>query len=62
MKSRITFALAVIALNFGLVSLASAVTPPKTCQDFCATVRCAYWAPTCGLYVNAEGQTVCGCH
>ena len=62
MKSRITLALAVVALNFGLVSLASAVTPPKTCQDFCATVRCAYWAPTCGLYVNAEGQTVCGCH
>ncbi|HEY9421905.1 MAG TPA: hypothetical protein VIW92_10870 [Thermoanaerobaculia bacterium] len=61
MKSRITLALAVIALNFGIVNLASAVQTPKWCQDICATVRCAY-PTTCGVYTDANGQTACGCH
>lgn len=62
MKSRLILALAVVALNIGIVNLASAAQTPKWCQDICATVRCASTAPTCGLYVNAEGDVVCGCH
>jgi hypothetical protein len=62
MKSRITLALAVVALSFGIVNLASAAQTPKWCQDICAVVRCASTAPTCGLYVDGSGNVVCGCH
>lgn len=58
MKNRLFLAFAVIALNLGIVNLASA--DPQWCQDICAVVRCA--APTtCGIY-NDNGQVACGCH
>jgi len=62
MKTRVILALAVVAMNFGVVNLASAQKTPKWCEDICATVRCASTAPTCGIYVDANGNTVCGCH
>lgn len=62
MKTRLTLAFAVVALTFGIVGTAPAQQGgPNQCDDFCSRVRCAY--PTvCGLYTDASGEKVCGCH
>ena len=59
MKARLFFALAAFALTLMATPIAAA--PPKTCSQFCATVRCI-GGYICGLYTNSSGQTVCGCH
>lgn len=58
MKKKLFGLLALLALTAS--ATASAVSP-KTCADFCAAARCMS-GYTCGLYVDASGQTVCGCH
>jgi hypothetical protein len=59
MKTRLFFALAVLALT--LTVRPSQAAPPNQCSAFCATVRCLS-GYVCGLYTNSSGQTVCGCH
>ena len=73
MRTRIALALAVFALalallpsfavraDFGPGAVAKATPTPQQCAAFCARVRCI-GGQVCGLYVNASGQTVCGCH
>ncbi|HYG61611.1 MAG TPA: hypothetical protein VEL74_03445 [Thermoanaerobaculia bacterium] len=63
MKLRLMLVLAVVTLTLGLSAPAPADPPitPQQCAEICETVRCA--APTtCGLYVGAKGQVLCGCH
>ena len=60
MKLRLFLICAVLALVGGVSDLARAAAP-KTCAQFCATVRCAYPA-TCGPYINSAGNPACGCH
>jgi hypothetical protein len=55
MKAKLIFALTLFALT-----LAQNVSPSQ-CSAFCARVRCI-GGQICGLYTNAQGQTVCGCH
>jgi hypothetical protein len=60
---KLSLALTVLALTLGIAQMAPAAanTNPKQCRDLCSRVRCA--SPTvCGLYTDASGQTVCGCH
>jgi hypothetical protein len=60
---KLSLALTVLALTVGITKMAPAATniTPKQCQDLCSRVRCA--SPTvCGLYTDASGQVVCGCH
>jgi hypothetical protein len=63
MKTRLILAFTAIALTLGVAQMAPAGQPitPKQCDDLCSRVRCAY-PTTCGLYVDANGQTACGCH
>lgn len=61
MKLRLFLVCSALALVAGVTDLARAAVPPKTCSQFCATVRCAY-PTTCGPYINASGQPACGCH
>jgi hypothetical protein len=60
---KLSLALAVLALTFGVAQTAPAASTitPKQCQDLCSRVRCAY-PTTCGLYTDANGDTACGCH
>lgn len=65
MKAKLSFVLAVLALSLTVQPVPSpdepvAITPEK-CASFCARVLCVPYQ-TCGLYTNASGQTVCGCH
>jgi hypothetical protein len=61
MKTRLLLAFAAIALTFGATTAPAQQGGPNQCNDFCSRVRCA--APTvCGLYTDANGDKVCGCH
>jgi len=56
MKAKLVLALALFALT-----LALNVPQQHQCSSFCSRVRCI-GEQICGLYTNAEGETVCGCH
>lgn len=62
MKFRLFLACTALALTFGIAKTAPAQQGgPHQCDDLCSRVRCA--APTvCGLYTDANGDKVCGCH
>jgi len=55
MKVKLVLMLALLALTQAL-SIA-----PSQCSSYCSRVRCM-GDQICGLYTNAQGQTVCGCH
>jgi hypothetical protein len=71
MKARMALAFTLLVLALALLpSLAvrpdlgagvKATPTPQQCAAFCARVRCI-GEQVCGLFVNAAGQTVCGCH
>ena len=67
MKAKLSFALTILALSLAAQPAPSpspdqpvAITPEK-CASLCARILCVPYQ-TCGLYTNASGQTVCGCH
>jgi len=53
-------------LTLGAFALAVALQPARaslapSCALFCAQIHCIP-EDVCGSFVNAAGQTVCGCH
>lgn len=61
MKTKLIFALSLLALSLAPLPTLSTAEAAKTCSQFCATVRCI-GGYVCGPYVNSSGATVCGCH
>lgn len=60
MKTKLALVTTLFVLTLALTS-ANAAPSAQQCAAFCAKVRCI-GGHVCGLYTNASGQTVCGCH
>lgn len=64
MKAKLFFLTFALALSMALqpsASGAASKTIQQSCLFFCSQVHCIP-EDVCGSYVNASGQTVCGCH
>jgi hypothetical protein len=65
MKAKLLFLTLALVLTAALQpspsEAASGTIIQNSCLSLCARIRCIP-EDTCGQYVNAQGQTVCGCH